>query len=57
MMHAVFAMIAVAVIASLISSTAEGHAEMALKMQPINRAATFLSVIIWATLIAGWIWQ
>jgi hypothetical protein len=56
-MHAILAMIALAVIVSLTSSTAEGRAEMALRMQPINRACTILSVIIWGALIAGWIWR
>jgi hypothetical protein len=50
-------MIAFAVIVSLMSSTAEGRAEMALKLQPINRACTFLAVIMWGAIIAGWIWR
>ncbi len=54
-MHVILAMIALAVIVSLTSSTAEGRAEMALKLQPINRVCTFLSAIIWGALIAGWI--
>lgn len=56
-MHAILAIMALAVIVSLTSSTAEGRAEMALKMQPINRACTFLAVIIWGAIIAGWIWR
>lgn len=56
-MHALLAVFALAVIVSLMSSTSEGRAEMALKLQPVNRICTVLAVIIWGALIAGWIWR